>query len=227
MSEEEIVQQEIAPLDDSDKIEIIESQPVEKKKNKAAAFFKLSSTRKITYMAVLIALAVTAKYYSITLPTTKISLFYIPVYLSGALFGPIFGFAVGAGADLVGGFLQGLSISPLITLGNGLSGAIFGFVFLFKKGSPYLKLALGAIAALLICTYGINSYGISTATGTTWLGTLMTGIPPRIAMQPIVLAINMAVIFPIYFVTEKYLLRLNPPTGQAGDKNIFKEPDTV
>lgn len=206
--ENKFVQQEIAPCTET-VLSVSVPQPVERKSNKAAVFFKLAATRRVAYMAVLVALAVVAKFWSIDLPTAKITLLYVPLYLSGILFGPIFGFCVGAIADLLGALLKGTTINPIITLGNAVAGAVVGLVFLLKKPkSPHIKIAAGAVAAMLISSLGINTYGLSVLYGTSYFVELLKGAPiPRIALQPIILAVNLAVLYPIYFVTRKYLMK--------------------
>lgn len=214
MNEQKNIQQEIAPLDISEK-EIM-SQPAEKKENKAAAFFKLSSTQKITYFAILIAISVVLKRFSITIGATKISFLYLPVYLAGALMGPFAGFAVGGIGDILGTLLKGEPLNFIITFGNALMGAIMGLIFCFKKGNPNLKLIIGAVISLFICSFGINTIGLNVSltisgakgylTIDRWWSTLIlpTFSPlPRIALQPIVVTINLMLVIPAYTALKK------------------------
>ena len=64
----------------------------------------------------------------------RFSLESMPIILSGMAFGPVAGIAVGAVADLVGCFMVGYTVNPLVTLGAASIGAISGILpFITKK----------------------------------------------------------------------------------------------
>lgn len=216
---EKIIQQEIAPLVISE--EINEPLPVEKEK-KATAFLKLKPTQKLIYIAIFITVAIVLKRFSITLGGSKLSFLYIPVYLAGAMLGPIGGFAVGAVGDVLGHLWSSSGGMPnfIVTLGNGLMGGIMGFVFYIKKGNYSLKLVIGALLALLVCTLGVNTIGLQLQFSLegvkyldgggffkSWWNTLIYPLPgavmPRIAFQPIVVIINLALTIPVYMALRK------------------------
>ena len=224
--EKEPVQQEIAPFDVSEHNGDVLPQPVEKNKNKAAAFFRLTATRRIAYSGVLIALAVTLKYFSLPIGGTSVSFFYLPVYLAGALFGPLAGFVVGGVGDMLGATLQYGSPDFVVSLGNSLMGLIMGLAFMLPKLKPQIKLVIGAAVALVVCSIGINTLGNAitlvvagydpaaaaqlTGDGNSWftIWWLMLVLPlpvPRIVMQPIMVAINTAIAIPIYVILKRNL----------------------
>ena len=202
-----LAQQEIAPGD-------IDAQPVESKAKKGVAyFFRLDATRRVTYMAVLIALAVVTKMFGIDLPSGKVSLFYIPCYLAGAFFGPLFGFITGSVGDLLGFVLKGGIPNPITTLGNGLMGWIVGIVFtVLPKIRPEIRLIIGAYISMIICTLGVNTLGLAVVYGSpslnlfqNYISWLWYGVVPRFVFQPIVITVNLIIAVGLYFVLKRYL----------------------
>ncbi|HEY8443983.1 MAG TPA: folate family ECF transporter S component [Clostridia bacterium] len=191
-----------------------DNKPQEQKPKKQ--FFSLDSTRRVTYLAILIALAIVLKLFGIDLPSGKVSLFYIPCYLSGAFFGPFVGFTVGAMGDLIGFVIKGGTPNPIVTLGNGLIGFIVGIAFkMFPKLKPELRLIIGAYMSMFITTLGINTIGLAvlfnnpsmTLLQNYW-AQLLYGTPlPRIAYQPIIITANLAITVGLYYVLNKYLAR--------------------
>lgn len=213
MSEfKERAQQEIAPNDNvvPNERRVIDAPPAEKK-NKAA-FFKLSATKKLTYMAIFAALAVVLKIFAITLsPTSRLTFFYIPVYLSGAVFGPFFGFFTGIVGDLVGFIISPTgAYNPVVTLGNGLSGLIFGLVFHFKL-KPFIKIIIGSVLCLIIVSLGVNTIGMMlynkeiAFTFTYYFSFITLGVPPRIVTSTLSVTMCTILIVPLYYAVRKHL----------------------
>ena len=89
-----------------------------------------------------------------------------PIILSGILFGPAVGAAVGIVSDMVSYFLstQSFAISPIVTLGAALVGAVSGTVsnYVIKKHGT-LRVVISTLAAhvvgsLIVKTFGIYTY---------------------------------------------------------------------
>ena len=89
-----------------------------------------------------------------------------PIILSGILFGPAVGAAVGIVSDMVSYFLstQSFAISPIVTLGAALVGAVSGIVsnYIIKKRGRLQVIAsvvaAHAIGSLAVKTFGIFAY---------------------------------------------------------------------
>ena len=89
-----------------------------------------------------------------------------PIILSGILFGPAVGAAVGIVSDMVSYFLstQSFAISPIVTLGAALVGAVSGIVsnyIIKKRGTLRVvisTLAAHAVGSLIVKTFGIYAY---------------------------------------------------------------------
>ena len=89
-----------------------------------------------------------------------------PIILSGILFGPAVGAAVGIVSDMVSYFLstQSFAISPIVTLGAALVGAVSGTIsnYVIKKRGT-LRVIISTLAAhvvgsLIVKTFGIYTY---------------------------------------------------------------------
>ena len=89
-----------------------------------------------------------------------------PIIMSGILFGPAVGAAVGIVSDMVSYFLstQSFAISPIVTLGAALVGAVSGLisnVVIKKRGVMRIiisVLAAHIIGSLIVKTFGIYAY---------------------------------------------------------------------
>lgn len=153
-------QQEIAAPDTSEKA------VAEQHKKQKTHYF---TSRKITQYAVFVALALVMKLVgkSLTLsPTFTVTFIYIPWILSGAVLGPIGGMVVGALSDVLGNFMFGAQFIPLTFVSNLLYPLPTAIIYaVWKRGNNYVKLSLGAICSLLLCTLGIGSLAIYTFYG--------------------------------------------------------------
>ncbi len=86
-----------------------------------------------------------------------------PIILSGIMFGPAVGAAVGIVSDMVSYFLstQSFAISPIVTLGAGLIGAASGIVshYIIKKRSN-IQIVLSVVTAHLIGSVVVKTLGL-------------------------------------------------------------------
>ncbi|MGN1094478.1 MAG: folate family ECF transporter S component [Candidatus Neoclostridium sp.] len=135
---------------------------------------KNSPTRIVVYIATMVAVSIVLKLISnqlsAVLPRSlKISLAYLGWYISAAVLGPYYGCAVACVSDLIGQWLipTGGAPNPILIAGNGLSALIFGLAFrylCFRKLPKYVDLLLraviGAAVAALVCTLGVNTFGL-------------------------------------------------------------------
>ena len=92
----------------------------------------------------------------------RFSLENTTIILSGILFGPIYGAAVGAVQDIVGCIAVGYTINPIITLGSTLIGATSGLVYSrAKRFSHPLAIVLTIATAHLIGSVIVKTVGLS------------------------------------------------------------------
>ena len=93
----------------------------------------------------------------------RVTLENFPIILSGILFGPAVGASVGIVSDMVSYFLstQSFAISPIVTLGAALIGAVSGLIsnYVFKKRST-LSIILSVVCAHLVGSLAVKTFGI-------------------------------------------------------------------
>ena len=107
----------------------------------------------------------------------RISLENTPILLSGILFGPVSGFVTGAIGDILGCFICGFGINPVITLGMALVGGLCGLVFRNTPKFPIpLRLSLSVYAGHIVGNMLVKSLGIYWWYATPW-PTLALRIP--------------------------------------------------
>ncbi|RXM74381.1 folate family ECF transporter S component [Clostridium tetani] len=163
----------------------------------------MRNIQKLVTLSFLIALQVLlTRFLGIETPVIRISFGFIPLALSGALFGPIAGGIVGALADLIGMmvFPKG-AYFPGFTISNALSGVIYGY-FLHNKPKKIFNIALAVISVMLFVNIGLN---------TVWLSILTKKgvyaiIGPRIIKNLIEVPIKVSC---IYFVWKLVGVHLN------------------
>lgn len=87
-----------------------------------------SKTAKLVHLALLTALEVVlSRFLSISTPINKIGFAFVPLALSGMLYGPLAGAAVGAVSDLLGATLFPIGpFFPGFTLTTTLKGVVYG-----------------------------------------------------------------------------------------------------
>ena len=114
-------------------------------KNKKIAVF--GSLRIMVLCSVFVAISIVCgKYLAIRGgDVLRFSFENMPIILAGIAFGPVAGAAVGIVADLIGCFLVGYAINPIITVAGGLIGAIGGLMYHLCR-----KLPLWACTAITV-----------------------------------------------------------------------------
>ncbi|NLW70671.1 MAG: folate family ECF transporter S component [Eubacteriaceae bacterium] len=99
---------------------------------------KSNKTLKLVRAALFAAIALALKPLSVyLLPVARLSIFPVPVLISGIVLGPVWGAAVGVVTDVVGYLFfdtTGAALNPLLTIEFAVIGAVPGLIFmLFKK----------------------------------------------------------------------------------------------
>ena len=126
---------------------------------------ELSSVRTLAVCAMMLALRIVLGLFAnfslsfIPLPVIKISLTFIPVMLTGYLFGPVCA-AVVAGAGDVFSYLlapTALGFNPGITLCYIVEGLIYG-ICLYRSELKLSEVIIAKACDLLICTVTLHSF---------------------------------------------------------------------
>jgi len=110
------------------------------------------NVKKLVMISLFIALQIIlTRMLAINLPTIRIGFQFLPLALTGVLFGPIYGAIAATAANLIGVFLfpppQGFF--PGFTLTAAISGAVYG-LFLYEKSKKIFNISLSVISVSLI-----------------------------------------------------------------------------
>lgn len=168
----------------------------------------LSPTKKLVYTALFTALLVVLKYLRLDITDSfKIGFTYVPCFLAGVFLGPISALTVGITGDLISSLLRGWAINPMIMLGSGLMGVLMWIPFEinFPK-STLLKTLFGGIAVCLFITLGINTYALTLPMAIPQYPTFTAALLTR-GLQPLVLAVNVAVTYPLILTIKRLIFR--------------------
>lgn len=164
---------------------------------------KKTNLRILCEVAILVALEIVlTRFCSIRLQTTRIGFGFIPMALCGMLFGPFWGAAAYAVADILGTLLFPTgAYFPGFTLTAALTGATFGF-FLHRKEElrffPHMACAI--FVNCVILSFGLSTLWVTLLYGSTYTARLITRIP-----QLIVSLSAQAVFLPILNSLSKQL----------------------
>ncbi|MBR4622474.1 MAG: folate family ECF transporter S component [Ruminococcus sp.] len=158
------------------------------KKNKA-----FMSVRALVVCALFAAMSIVfGKFLSIKIGSSlRISFENLPIILSGIFYGPVVGIFTAVVADIVGCFLYGYDINPIITLGAAFIGFISGAVFQMAKNTKLLKkIICSVLTAHVFGSMIIKSIGLYL-----WYGTSFKVLAIRIPIYLITSAAEIVIIY--------------------------------
>ncbi len=144
----------------------------------------MKNTRKYIFMGLMVALEIILTRF-IQIPVTllpgfedKVSLGFLPVALSGALFGIGGGAAVAALGDFIRAiiFPQGGAINPLFTINTAVRGAVYGAVL---KEMSIVRILIANALILLINIFLLGLF-ISISYGNPYGTVLITRLPTSV-----------------------------------------------
>lgn len=189
---------------------------------------KMSHTRKIAFTAVFVALSVVANIFSIPLNLTgsnTLAFTYLICFLAGIYLGPISGLTVGFLGDLLGHLIAPKAgfYNPYIAVSSALLGLIPALIWLIPKLKKYDKLLLATITCGVVCTAGLNTYGLWW-----WLSWSLDGFSKtfwvywigRVPFQIIMVVVNFILTFIVLDtkILDKILLKGEETYGDSYDK---------
>lgn len=121
----------------------------------------LTKTQKLCYTAILTALSVVVNIYDIKISDElQISLLATVCFIAGILLGGGYGFTVGFVGDLLGAIINPHGpYNPIIGLGSGTWGLVFGIAFSFFRGNGYVKTCIAYLICFAVISAGINTVG--------------------------------------------------------------------
>ncbi len=122
---------------------------------------ELTKTQRLCHVSVFTAICAVINAFTF-FPASHISISLLATVcaVAGFLYGPKDAFIIGFMGDLITAIVYPAGpYNPLIGLASGLMGMIPALV-LKKTGNIYMKVALSTILTLVICTCGINTFGL-------------------------------------------------------------------
>lgn len=152
------------------------------------------------------------RFLSIHTPILRISFAFIPLALTGIMYGPLYGFIVGMSADLLGMILFSTGGFHLgITLVTALSGMVYGMLLHRKPGEekwPKHKVIIRSVLAAFIVNVflemGLNTLWLSQILHKGYLALL----PARAVKQTIMMGVQ-SIMIPILMESlAEQLIRL-------------------
>ncbi len=169
-----------------------------------------TKTRTLVYCALLVALSallgggVSIKSFVLGAYSLKIGFGVLPVLLAGVWFGPLWGGAVGALADLTQALLFPMgAYMPWFSISGALFGVIPGLFFLKKPEAKPLRAFIAVATALLVTSVGVNTFLIVTLYGNPW-----EIIVARLITQAVMIPIHTALLLALDRSTRFVLVKL-------------------
>lgn len=165
-------------------------------------------TRTLVFIALLVAMQIVlVRIVSIDLGFARVTIGNLPVVLAGMWFGPLAGAITGLVADVIGCFMKGYAVNPLITLSVIVWGVIPALMRPLMKGSRTRKMAVMCIAlviASIVGTVFLTTLGLVLMNGYNFYAIM----PSRM--------IQWAVLTPVYCVLVN-VLYFSPLTNLVTD----------
>ncbi|MCQ2387419.1 MAG: folate family ECF transporter S component [Clostridia bacterium] len=121
----------------------------------------LSKTQKLVYASLLSAVCAVLNVFDIPV-NDMLQLSFVATigFISGYLLGGGYGFAVCFIGDLLGAIINPHGpYNPIIGIGTGCWGLIFGLAFSFFKGKDIFKCAISYLLGFILISAGINTFG--------------------------------------------------------------------
>ncbi|MDY6368022.1 MAG: folate family ECF transporter S component [Clostridia bacterium] len=182
---------------------------------------ELSKTQKISYVAVLAALATVANIFDIKISDEfQISLVASVGFIAGYSLGGGYGFAVCFIGDLLGALINPHGpYNPIIGIGTGLWGLIPGIAFTYFKGNEYVKTAISFVLGFLLVSAGINIVGFCLMYPTYYT---FEALLPTLPLKLAVVSVNAAICFGLV----ASLPRILPKARFKFDSDTVKRQNT-
>lgn len=161
---------------------------------------RIKQIQTITIMAILTALSIVLKKFSIDTGMFRISLFDTPIILAGMIAGPLWGVLVGFYSDLVYGLISGYQFSFIMML-SALAWGLCGGL-LYKKKLNFILLLLIILITSCVATT-INSIQLYIWYG----GGMFVDLPQRIITMIIKWPITTIVVYILFRNIKRLILK--------------------
>ena len=153
---------------------------------------KNSNTRKMVFIALMIALDIVLTRFSlVNLPTIRIGFGFLPTAIVGMIFGPLSAGISAVIADIIGiNFFSPFPMHLGITLTAFLIGLTYG-IFMYKRVGNNFRIVISVLIVTVVLGLGLNTYWIAGIRGVPFVAL----IPER--------AVQTMIMIPVQIVTLK------------------------
>ena len=146
-----------------------------------------SNTKKLVHLALLVALEVVlSRFLSINTPIHKIGFAFVPLALSGMLYGPLAGFATGAVSDLLGATLfPSGPFFPGFTLTTALKGLVYGLCLSRKNTGGWKRIVFAVTFNAVVFSLILNTIWIHILSGASIPALLVSRVGQELFLVPV------------------------------------------
>lgn len=155
-------------------------------------------TRTLVFVALMVAAQIVLeRIISIDIGFARVTVGKVPVVLTGLWFGPVAGAVCGLVADVVGCFIAGYAVNPVITLAAMLWGVIPALMLPMMKGSRTRKMAV--MCASLAITSVLSTLFLTTL-GLVFIGYHFDAIiVPRLIQWAVLTPVSCVLVICLYY----------------------------
>lgn len=159
----------------------------------------------IAVCGLLIALRIAIGFLAIPIGDyNRIDFSYIPVALSGYMFGPVLGGFVGGLSDILTLIVKPTGMfNPIITISKAVTGIIYGF-FLYKRALNIKNIIITCIVNLLATDLGLTTLGLCTIGGNIFSFIF----PVRLVTYTLLIPLNIAAVYFTVRLADKSINKL-------------------
>lgn len=145
-----------------------------------------NTVRKIVVLGMLLAAQVVAGLFvSISLPIAKIGFVFLPIAITGILYGPVWCGISAALGDIIVAVMGPYGYFPPMTISALLSGVIYG-LFLYRKPASTRRILLCVLTESILISIILQTFWLNMLTGKAYLALL----PARLLQNLIVIPIS-------------------------------------
>lgn len=144
-----------------------------------------ATTKKVAMIGMLLAAQVVAgKFFSIKLELVTIGFIFLPLAITGILYGPLWGGVAGVLGDFLVAILSPWGYFPPMGTTAFLSGAIYG-IFLYKKPLTLPRITVCVLVESLLCSVLLQTYWITMLSGQGYFVLLPIRLGQNLLVAPI------------------------------------------
>lgn len=145
-----------------------------------------NTAKKIAILGMLLAAQIVAgRFVSISLPIANIGFMFLPVAITGILYGPIWCGLSTAAADIIVAMMGPYGYFPPMTLSALLTGIIYG-LFLYRKPASIRRIILCVLTESILLSILLQTFWLTLLTGKAYLVLL----PARLIQNAVTIPIS-------------------------------------